>query len=448
MNAAKLMKAIAKFLIATILVQLGIWLFLWINALNTINESMDVLVGKVTEANCIDGPTGEYDDMTSILLRTNLENPFFQYPIHISSYSRVESAGSDLYKYNIVDGTRNGNDGFTVKKSDGKTVDKDTKDKKNKKLKKVITTTVISAVIGIPILRGAVSLFDNVSDSINNSKAIRVARLDEDGLTSDAMLTQQEFSERITSGVLPNASTSGDTLVVCDKLKDDVLNAFWMEQSMSIESNRALTMATVTGIYTVNSSLDAKEVADTFFRLYENTDEYRNTFDRLLVSVNGRIFEHSRLRLEGGLNQAELTLPEDASSNTEITDRISLDGLTELSDSQITEYYYDGINYLLFEKDECSSVDNLLNDYFYLFNELYRVVGETPKISVVLRIECGDSSIVILVDAFKAYEYGYNIGELDALAQYGYVMQFHDVYALIAGSARATLDSLYYGLLG
>lgn len=60
MNAAKLMKAIAKFLIATILVQLGIWLFLWINALNTINEAMDVLVGKVTEANCIDGPTGEY----------------------------------------------------------------------------------------------------------------------------------------------------------------------------------------------------------------------------------------------------------------------------------------------------------------------------------------------------------------------------------------------------
>lgn len=119
MNAAKLMKAIAKFLIATILVQLGIWLFLWINALNTINEAMDVLVGKSTEANCIDGPTGEYDDMTSILLRTNLENPFFQYPIHISSYSRVESAGSDLYKYNIVDGTRNGNDGFTVRKSDG-----------------------------------------------------------------------------------------------------------------------------------------------------------------------------------------------------------------------------------------------------------------------------------------------------------------------------------------
>ena len=54
MNAAKLMKAIAKFLIATILVQLGIWLFLWINALNTINESMDVLVGKVTEAFCLE----------------------------------------------------------------------------------------------------------------------------------------------------------------------------------------------------------------------------------------------------------------------------------------------------------------------------------------------------------------------------------------------------------
>ena len=327
-------------------------------------------------------------------------------------------------------------------------VDKDTKEKRNKKLKKIITTTVISAVIGIPLLWGAVSLFDNVSDSISNSKAIRVARLDEDGLTSDAMLTQQEISERITRGVLPNASTSGDTLVICDKLKDDVLNAFWMEQSMSIESNRALTMATVTGIYTVNSSLDAKEVADTFFRLYESTDEYRNTFDRLLVSVNGRIFEHSRLRLEGELNPAELTLPEDASSNTEITDRISLDGLTELSDSQVNEYYHDGINYLLFEKEECSSVDNLLNDYFYLFNELYRVVGETPKTSVVLRIECGDSSIVILVDAFKAYEYGYNIGELDALAQYGYVMQFHDMYALIAGSARSTLDSLYYGLLG
>lgn len=113
-----LLKGILKFIIITSILQGVVWMILFLHGMAVISEAMDLLSGKVAEANCIDAYTGEYGDMTAFLIRSNLEDAFFKYPVNVGSFQRVSTHGSDLYKIVVQDGSY-GNDSFTVKKADG-----------------------------------------------------------------------------------------------------------------------------------------------------------------------------------------------------------------------------------------------------------------------------------------------------------------------------------------
>lgn len=320
--------------------------------------------------------------------------------------------------------------------------------KKKEKIKKICTRVSVAVLVAVPVLWCATQMMHKATTASSGTQALKIARLDTIGLTADEMLTQEDLNRQIRYGLLQDAATPVNVGVLCEGMQNDLLNEYWMDTSMTVEVSRSLRMETVTAIMVVKTKLEEDKIANSLFDIYSTNRVYLEAFDRVLLSVNDSVFEQSKLRVEGGMPFVTFSIPVDALDSTEFITNAQLAPLTEILQQDIAEKSIGDTIYLRYAADVCNSTENLLSDYLTVFKSAYAFLNTHPKKTIVLAISCADSRIEIMIDIFRAYEFGYIASKLGGLAAKSYTLQYHSVYSRMSGTVKNEFEELYYGFIG
>lgn len=115
---ARVFGAIAIFIILVTLYQFVLWAVIWFGASNSLDDMMDYLVSRVTETNCLDDRTGEYDAFLEKLIRYNDTNYYHKYLYTLEEIEKkvVGEGINEHFEYEFRNDVRinDSNDGFKV----------------------------------------------------------------------------------------------------------------------------------------------------------------------------------------------------------------------------------------------------------------------------------------------------------------------------------------------
>lgn len=109
----KFVRMILWVIVISSIIQFGLWAFIWARSNWVVDEQFGYLVEKVTEMNCLDSMTGEYQLAEEKLLRVNLSGGFLRFPLRIDGFTEKANADDDFVRYKVNDSSP-GNDGFKV----------------------------------------------------------------------------------------------------------------------------------------------------------------------------------------------------------------------------------------------------------------------------------------------------------------------------------------------
>lgn len=329
----------------------------------------------------------------------------------------------------------------------GKADNSEKKESRRKLFKKIAKLGLISFFVIIPVLWGVNRIHYRVENSLDNSKRMSVARLDETGLTDNLLISKEELQAELIYGVLEDAKPQINITQAIDQLLQEILDQFWLDDTIVAEGSYSTKMEMIS-VSLVITTQYPQEAVSWVFNKYANDTELNQNFDRLTLIVNGELYEQTKLRVSLGKSWVPV------SSVALIGNSLDLDDLKQSIKNESVDLMFSTMSFsstksLIFITGVYNpelEAPNVLDGYFNMFGCFYKYIGENPDVTIVFRLTGNKGSVETWFDAPRVMQYGTVLNSLQGNSKQGFILQFHKVLGYWKGDLAEQLSELFIKL--
>lgn len=290
-------------------------------------------------------------------------------------------------------------------------------------------------------------IFSNRFSNYQSEKAIAIARLNTDGLTSEEIKSKEDLKEEYSYAKVPDKEPSFNVTRYALDFEEYLKNNLTADPEASISLGHTLDFNNVTFSVQIVTNGHMDEVYDLVFGHYSEMEQ-SIWIDRFICVIYDttrqvqKVWEQTNFRANDGELPVPVTDPErlrDLVDDYQLSSVIMSSDLSVLDkyqgyvykDTEIPDMYY--IEFPM-ESADTEVMQNSLDDYFELFKGVCSAIAADTDKVVSLKISYGvENEICIWMDKYRCNEY------MQMMSQFGddigqvYLLQFHLHYGYMSG---------------
>lgn len=331
---------------------------------------------------------------------------------------------------------------------------KETQSEKAKALKKFGKWCIIIFLVAMPVALVISYMTKVITKETATVKQISIAKLNEQGLTDEPLLSREDIAKGIKFGVRTEDTPDVNVTGLCDELTDELESELWEDPECEILCTRSLEGGTTSIFVTVSTVMEIDSTTDRIITTFINNELCKKNVDILRVKVNDRLTEQTVLRDSNGLKpisfdlgKRTLVVSEDAQLkqalyNTTLKTKGLMERVEILQDQQ------EKMLVLKISAEDTPYTDEIFDDYLTIYSEVYKYLGNNASNTVFIDLSLSDGSLATWIDIYRAYEYGYFLSNFkDNISGMGYTLQFHILNSASTGSVSTSMQQILNRLM-
>lgn len=331
---------------------------------------------------------------------------------------------------------------------------KETQSEKAKALKKFGKWCIIIFLVAMPVALVITYMTKVITKETSTVKQISIAKLNEQGLTDEPLLSREDIAKGIKFGVRTEDTPDVNVTGLCDELTDELESELWEDPECEILCTRSLEGGTTSIFVTVSTVMEIDSTTDRIITTFMNNELCKKNVDILRVKVNDRLTEQTVLRDSNGLKpisfdlgKRTLVVSEDAQLKQALYNTtLKTQGLMERV--EILQDQQEKMLVLKISAEDTPYTDEIFDDYLTIYSEVYKYLGNNASNTVFIDLSLSDGSLATWIDIYRAYEYGYFLSNFkDNISGMGYTLQFHILNSASTGSVSTSMQQILNRLM-
>lgn len=331
---------------------------------------------------------------------------------------------------------------------------KETQSEKAKALKKFGKWCIIIFLVAMPVALVITYMTKVITKETATVKQISIAKLNEQGLTDEPLLSREDIAKGIKFGVRTEDTPEVNVTSLCDELLDELESELWEDPECEILCTRSLEGGTTSIFVTVSTVMEIDSTTDKIITTFMNNELCKKNVDILRVKVNDRLTEQTVLRdsnrldpISFDLGKRTLVVSEDAQLKQALYNTtLKTQGLMERV--EILQDQQEKMLVLKISAEDTAYTDEIFDDYLTIYSEVYKYLGNNASNTVFIDLSLSDGSLATWIDIYRAYEYGYFLSNFkDNISGMGYTLQFHILNSASTGSVSTSMQQILNRLM-
>lgn len=312
---------------------------------------------------------------------------------------------------------------------------------------KYIKRAVLISVVIVVTLIVITPFFSNRFSSYRNDKAIAIARLNTDGLTSEEIKSKEDIKEEYGYAKVPDREPPFNVTRYAIEFEEFIKNSLSYDTDLAISTGHTLDFNNVTFSVQLVTNGYMDDAYNQVFNHYAELEQSK-WIDRFICVIYDsskqvqKVWEQTNFRATDG----KLPVPvSDIERTRDLVDDYQLSSAIMSSDLSILDKYQgyvyrdrdiSDVFYIEFpmEPTDMETMRKSLDDYFKLFKGVCNSIAADIDKVVQLKISYGsENEISIWMDKYRCNEY------MQMMSQFGddigqvYLLQFHLHYGYMSG---------------